>query len=107
MCTGRVDLSFVLRAFANGTDGVLIAGCWLGECHYSQKKFDQAIAEFEAVANNYPGSQKVPSSLLKMGYSYLEMGNVSKGKIILGELVDKYPKTREAFLAKSRLANLK
>jgi F420-non-reducing hydrogenase iron-sulfur subunit len=34
MCTGRVDLSFVLRAFANGTDGVLIAGCWLGECHY-------------------------------------------------------------------------
>ena len=34
MCTGRIDLSFVLRAFANGTDGVLIAGCWLGECHY-------------------------------------------------------------------------
>ncbi len=80
---------------------------WLGECHYSQKKFDQAIAEFEAVANNYPGSQKVPSSLLKMGYCYLEMGNVSKGKIVLGDLVDKYPKTREAFLAKSRLANLK
>jgi tol-pal system protein YbgF len=80
---------------------------WLGECHYSQKRFDQAIAEFEAVANNYPGSQKVPSSLLKMGYSYLEMGNASKGKMVLGELVDKYPKTREAFLAKSRLANLK
>jgi F420-non-reducing hydrogenase iron-sulfur subunit len=34
MCTGRIDLSFVLRAFANGTDGVFIAGCWLGECHY-------------------------------------------------------------------------
>ncbi len=34
MCSGRVDLEFVLRAFANGHDGVLIAGCWLGECHY-------------------------------------------------------------------------
>jgi F420-non-reducing hydrogenase iron-sulfur subunit len=34
MCTGRVDLSFVLRAFSNGTDGVFIGGCWLGECHY-------------------------------------------------------------------------
>ena len=34
MCSGRVDLSFVLRAFTNGADGVYIGGCWPGECHY-------------------------------------------------------------------------
>jgi coenzyme F420-reducing hydrogenase delta subunit/predicted XRE-type DNA-binding protein len=34
MCTGRVDLAFVLRAFAKGADGVFIGGCWPGECHY-------------------------------------------------------------------------
>ena len=34
MCSGRVDLEFVLRAFANGNDGVFVGGCWLGECHY-------------------------------------------------------------------------
>jgi len=34
MCTGRIDISFVLRAFSNGTDGVFMGGCWLGECHY-------------------------------------------------------------------------
>ncbi len=34
MCTGRIDLSFVLRALSNGADGVFIGGCWLGECHY-------------------------------------------------------------------------
>ncbi len=34
MCSGRVDLAFVLRAFANGNDGVFIGGCWLGDCHY-------------------------------------------------------------------------
>lgn len=34
MCTGRVDLSFVLRALSNGMDGVFIGGCHLGECHY-------------------------------------------------------------------------
>ncbi|MCL0093771.1 hydrogenase iron-sulfur subunit [Dehalococcoidia bacterium] len=34
MCSGRVDLAFILRAFSNGTDGVFIGGCWLGECHY-------------------------------------------------------------------------
>jgi coenzyme F420-reducing hydrogenase delta subunit/Fe-S-cluster-containing hydrogenase component 2 len=34
MCSGRVDLSFVLRAFANGMDGVFIGGCRLNECNY-------------------------------------------------------------------------
>jgi F420-non-reducing hydrogenase iron-sulfur subunit len=34
MCTGRIDLAFVLRALSNGNDGVFIGGCWLGECHY-------------------------------------------------------------------------
>lgn len=34
MCTGRIDLSFILRAFSNGADGVFIGGCWPGECHY-------------------------------------------------------------------------
>ena len=34
MCTGRVDLAFIIRAFLNGADGVLVAGCWPGECHY-------------------------------------------------------------------------
>jgi len=34
MCTGRVDMAFVLRAFQRGADGVIIGGCWLGECHY-------------------------------------------------------------------------
>jgi len=35
MCTGRVEPSFILRAFLNGADGVYIGGCWPGECHYS------------------------------------------------------------------------
>lgn len=34
MCTGRIDLSFILRAFSNGMDGVFIGGCHPGECHY-------------------------------------------------------------------------
>ncbi len=35
MCTGRVDLSFVLRAFQKGADGVFIGGCHLNECNYT------------------------------------------------------------------------
>jgi F420-non-reducing hydrogenase iron-sulfur subunit len=34
MCSGRVDLEFILRAFLNGHDGVFIGGCRLNECNY-------------------------------------------------------------------------
>src|SRR5512143_3849641 len=35
MCSGRVDLAFVLRAFSNGADGVFIGGCRFKECNYT------------------------------------------------------------------------
>jgi len=44
MCTGRVDLSFVLRAFSKGADGVFIGGCWPGECHYITEGNYDALA---------------------------------------------------------------
>ncbi len=34
MCSGRVDPQFILRAFEKGADGVLVAGCHPGDCHY-------------------------------------------------------------------------
>jgi coenzyme F420-reducing hydrogenase delta subunit len=34
-CSCRVDISFVLRAFARGADGVIVCGCHLGDCHYA------------------------------------------------------------------------
>ncbi len=34
MCSGRVEPSFILKAFQEGADGVLISGCHIGDCHY-------------------------------------------------------------------------
>jgi F420-non-reducing hydrogenase iron-sulfur subunit len=34
MCSGMVDPMYVLRAFESGFDGVLVAGCHMGDCHY-------------------------------------------------------------------------
>jgi F420-non-reducing hydrogenase iron-sulfur subunit len=34
MCTGRVDPAFVMKAFLNGAESVMVAGCHPGECHY-------------------------------------------------------------------------
>jgi F420-non-reducing hydrogenase iron-sulfur subunit len=34
MCSGRIDPQFVLEAFKQGADGVIVAGCHPGDCHY-------------------------------------------------------------------------
>lgn len=34
MCSGRVDMTFVFRAFTRGADGVFMGGCHLNECNY-------------------------------------------------------------------------
>ena len=40
MCSGRVDPVFILEAFKNGADGVLVAGCHLpSDCHYLSGNF--------------------------------------------------------------------
>ncbi len=39
MCSGRVDPQFVLKAFAEGADGVLIGGCHPGDCHYQEGNY--------------------------------------------------------------------
>lgn len=39
MCSGRIDPQFVLSAFAQGADGVLIGGCHPGDCHYIEGNY--------------------------------------------------------------------
>jgi F420-non-reducing hydrogenase iron-sulfur subunit len=39
MCSGRIEPTFVLRAFRKGADGVLICGCHPGDCHYQEGNY--------------------------------------------------------------------
>jgi F420-non-reducing hydrogenase iron-sulfur subunit len=39
MCSGRLDPTFVFKAFADGADGVLISGCHPGDCHYVNQNY--------------------------------------------------------------------
>ena len=39
MCSGRLDPTFVLKAFSEGADGVMISGCHPGDCHYVEQNF--------------------------------------------------------------------
>lgn len=45
MCSGRVDPQFVLAAFAQGADGVLILACHPGDCHYKEGNYRAVIRQ--------------------------------------------------------------
>ncbi len=39
MCTGRMDPTFIVKAFTMGADGVLVSGCHPGDCHYVEGNY--------------------------------------------------------------------
>jgi F420-non-reducing hydrogenase iron-sulfur subunit len=46
MCSGRLDPTFVFKAFAGGADAVLISGCHPGDCHYVEQNY-KAMRRFQ------------------------------------------------------------
>jgi len=38
-CTGRIDFMYIVKAFAQGADGVIVSGCHPGDCHYTSGNF--------------------------------------------------------------------
>ena len=73
MCSGRVDLAFVLRAFANGNDGVFIGGCWLGDCHYVTE------GNYDALSMMHLGKKLLECSGLNPDRLRLEWVSASEG----------------------------
>ena len=79
---------------------------WLGETNYVMQHYEQAINEYQALLTTYPDSQKVSHALLKIGYSYAELGNASDAEKTLKEVKAQYPGTTPARLADERLRKL-
>jgi F420-non-reducing hydrogenase iron-sulfur subunit len=50
MCSGRVEPAFILRAFLDGIDGVLVTGCHIGDCHYIRGN-ESTLIRMEHVKN--------------------------------------------------------
>ncbi len=54
MCSGRMDPTFVFKAFASGADGVMITGCHPGECHYIDQNY-KALRRFQLMRRTLVG----------------------------------------------------
>lgn len=73
---------------------------WIGECYYSQKKFDLAVQYFHRVITDYPNSNKVASALLKESLTLKELGMEKESNAAFEELLYRFPYSDEAKDAK-------
>lgn len=78
---------------------------WLGESHFALKEFDKAIVAYDEV-RRYPQTDKVAAALLRQGFAFAELGEKLNARLVLQELVEKYPQSAEAPRAKHRLKAL-
>lgn len=80
---------------------------WLGEVYYAQGEWEKAILEFDKVRKKYPKGEKVAASILKQGFSFEKLGSKKEARVLLEEVVERFPGTSEASLAKKKLEALK
>jgi tol-pal system protein YbgF len=82
------------------------AAYWIGESLFSQKKYRDAIEQFDSVVTRFPRSDKVPGALLKKGYAYINIGERAQGVVQLQYVLHEHPRSQEASLARQKLRQL-
>jgi tol-pal system protein YbgF len=80
---------------------------WIGEVYYREKWYEKAIVEYQKVVEDYPKGNKIRSAMLKQGYAFLNIGDKANARLILKDLISKYPNTTEAQLATQKLSQIK
>ena len=80
---------------------------WIGETYYAKKDYEKAILEYEKVMVKYPEGDKVPAALLKQGLAFLELGDKANARNLLRRVMDRYPQSEQADIAKKRLEAIK
>ena len=83
-----------------------IAQYWVAESSYAQRKYSQAIIDYQLLLDVYPFSPKKAEAELKKAYSYYELGNKDTARNTLNQLLINYPDTTEAGQAKRLLKQL-
>jgi F420-non-reducing hydrogenase iron-sulfur subunit len=73
MCSGRIEPSFILKAFQQGADGVLVCGCHPGDCHYQTGNY-RCLRRFRLL-EKYVAQMGIEKERLK-----LEWISASEGK---------------------------
>ena len=80
---------------------------WLAESLFSQDKYSEALDIFNEIIIEYPGSEKMMESILKSGFSYQELGDLSSAEAIFMRVIRDYPNSSASSLAEERLKKIR
>lgn len=80
---------------------------WIGECYFSQKKYEEAIEEFNELILNHPRGDKIPAAYLKKGLSLAELGKKEEALSVFKLLVSKFPLEEETKIAQQKIKELR
>jgi TolA-binding protein len=78
-----------------------------GQGERARREWEQAVVEFRKVTANYPRGSKVPTALYKEALALGELKLTAQAQARLQYLIDNFPQSAEAPLARERLAALK
>lgn len=76
---------------------------WIGEVYFNEQWYEKAILEYQSVMDNYPKGNKVPAAYLKQGIAFQELDETGNAKLVLKELIRKFPDTNEADIARKKI----
>lgn len=77
---------------------------WIGESYYGEKKYESAILQFQDVIQKFGDHPKVAAALFKQGIAFETLGDRKNARVIMQRLVDTFPLSGEAKMARERLA---
>ena len=80
---------------------------WIGETYFLKKDFEKAILEYEKAIVKYPEGDKIPAALFKQALAFLELGDKTNARNLLKRVIERYPHSEQAEMAKKRLETIK
>ncbi len=80
---------------------------WIGETYYLKKDFEKAILEYEKAIVKYPEGDKIPAALFKQALAFFELGDKTNARNLLKRVIEKYPHSDQAEMAKKKLETIK
>jgi tol-pal system protein YbgF len=98
-----------MRAFLGAFPGHYLADnaqYYLAESYYQRELYSVALGEYRTLVERYWRGNKLPDALLKIGLCQLALGHREAGRAALRRLVTRFPRTRPARLAGTKLEEL-
>jgi tol-pal system protein YbgF len=80
---------------------------YLGQTYYAERRYNDAIVEFQKVLKEWKASDKVPDALLKIGLSFQSLGECGKAQLFFDEVTTNHKRTEAARIAKLKSAECK